>query len=63
MHRFGDDAAGLSNKIAFPAVLPQNAEPDAYFEWNRAQDDFTRGDYAAVPRPGVLTANEVLDAG
>ena len=42
--------------ISFPAVLPQNPEPDSYFEWNWAQDEFTRGDYAAVPGPGVLTA-------
>lgn len=57
VHRFGDDAARLSKKITFPAVLPQNPGPDAYFEWNWAQDEFTRGDYAAVPGPGVLTAH------
>jgi len=55
-HRFGDRALRLSKKITFPAILPQNPEPDAYFEWNWAQDEFTRGDYAAVPGPGVLTA-------
>jgi monoamine oxidase len=56
VHRFGERAGRLSRKIAFPAVLPQNPEPDSYFEWNWAQDEFTRGDYAAVPGPGVLTA-------
>ncbi len=57
VHRFGTSkAAQLSKKILFPAVLPQNPEPDSYFEWNWAQDEFTRGDYAAVPGPGVLTA-------
>lgn len=56
VHRFGKDAERLSRKIKFPAVLPQNPEPDSYFEWNWAQDEFTRGDYAAVPGPGVLTA-------
>lgn len=55
-HRFGSDIHRLSKKIKFPAVLPQNPEPDSYFEWNWAQDEFTRGDYAAVPGPGVLTS-------
>jgi monoamine oxidase len=55
-HRFGSEIHRLSKKIKFPAVLPQNLEPDSYFEWNWAQDEFTRGDYAAVPGPGVLTA-------
>ena len=56
-HRFQTkEAAQLSKKIKFPAVLPQCPEPDSYFEWNWAQDEFTRGDYAAVPGPGVLTA-------
>jgi monoamine oxidase len=55
-YRFGDQATKLSTRIKFPAVLPQNPEPDAYFEWNWAQDEFTRGDYAAVPGPGVLTS-------
>jgi monoamine oxidase len=55
-HRFGSDIYKLSKKIKFPAVLPQNPEPDSYFEWNWAQDEFTRGDYAAVPGPGVLTS-------
>jgi monoamine oxidase len=55
-HRFGSGIHRLSKKIKFPAVLPQNPEPDSYFEWNWAQDEFTRGDYAAVPGPGVLTA-------
>ncbi len=56
VHRFGPKAGKLSKKIKFPAVLPQNPEPDSYFEWNWAQDEFTRGDYAAVPGPGVLTS-------
>jgi monoamine oxidase len=56
VHRFGSKAGKLSKKIKFPAVLPQNPEPDSYFEWNWAQDEFTRGDYAAVPGPGVLTS-------
>jgi monoamine oxidase len=56
VHRFGPDAAKLSKKITFPVVPPQAPQPDAYFEWNWAQDEFTRGDYAAVPGPGVLTA-------
>ena len=57
VHRFQtEQAARLSRKIKFPAVLPQNPEPDSYFDWNWAQDEFTRGDYAAVPGPGVLTA-------
>lgn len=56
VHRFGPQAAKLSKKVTFPAVLPQNPRPGSYFEWNWAQDEFTRGDYAAVPGPGVLTA-------
>ncbi len=51
-HRFGQEAARLSTKITFPAVLPQNPTPDAYFEWNWAMDEFTRGDFGAVPGPG-----------
>jgi len=54
-HRFGPEAANLSTKIHFPAVLPQNPEADSYFEWNWALDEFTRGDFAGVPGPGVLT--------
>jgi monoamine oxidase len=54
--RFGKEAGQLSKTITFPAVLPQNPEPDAYFEWNWAAEEFARGDYAAVPGPGVLTA-------
>jgi monoamine oxidase len=56
VHRFGPEAAKLSKKITFPALLAQNPQPDSYFEWDWAQDEFTRGDYAAVPGPGVLTA-------
>jgi monoamine oxidase len=56
VHRFGKQAGQLSKTITFPAVLPQNPEPDAYFEWNWAAEEFARGDYAAVPGPGVLTA-------
>lgn len=55
VHRFGEEAGKLSTKIAFPAVLPQNPKPDAYFEWNWAMDEFTRGDFSAVPGPGVYT--------
>jgi monoamine oxidase len=60
--RFGAEAGKLSTKITFPAVLPQNPEPDGYFEWNWAADEFARGDYAAVPGPGVLTATGFGDA-
>lgn len=55
VHRFGDKAGQLSTKILYPAVLPQNPEPDGYFEWNWAMDEFVRGDFAAVPGPGVYT--------
>lgn len=55
VHRFGEEAGRLSTRITYPAVLPQNPEPDAYFEWNWAMDEFTRGDFAAVPGPGVYT--------
>jgi monoamine oxidase len=50
------DAAKLSEKIKFPAVLPQNPEESAYFEWNWSLPDFIRGDYAGAPGPGVYTA-------
>jgi monoamine oxidase len=55
VHRFGKEAGKLSKKITFPAILPQNPKPDSYFEWNWAMDEFTRGDFAAVPGPGVYT--------
>jgi monoamine oxidase len=51
-----EDAAKLSEKIKFPAVLPQNPEESAYFEWNWSLPDFIRGDYAGAPGPGVYTA-------
>jgi monoamine oxidase len=60
--RFGKEAGQLSKKITFPVVLPQNPEPDAYFEWNWAFEEFARGDYAALPGPGVLTALGFGDA-
>jgi monoamine oxidase len=53
--RFGAAAANLSTTIKFPAVLPQNPEADSYFEWNWSLDEFTRGDFSAVPGPGVWT--------
>jgi monoamine oxidase len=56
VHAFGDRARELSQTIAYPAVLPQNPEPDAYFEWNWSLPEFVRGDYAGAPGPGVYTA-------
>jgi monoamine oxidase len=55
VHRFGKEAGRLSTRVTFPAVPPQNPKPDSYFEWNWAMDEFTRGDFAAVPGPGVYT--------
>jgi monoamine oxidase len=54
-HRFGPDAMQLSTRIHFPAVQPQNPEVDSYFEWNWSMDEWTRGDFAGTPGPGVLT--------
>ena len=56
VHAFGPEAANLSKTIQYPAVLPQNPEASAYFEWNWSLPDFIRGDYAAAPGPGVYTA-------
>jgi len=55
VHRFGAPAAQLSPTIRFPAVPPQNPAPDNYFEFNWAIDEFARGDFGAVPGPGVYT--------
>jgi monoamine oxidase len=60
-HAFGEKFPGaarsLSQTIKFPAVGPQNPEPDAYFEWNWSLPEFIRGDYAGTPGPGVYTAS------
>jgi monoamine oxidase len=53
---FGEPARNVSQKIKFPAVLPQNPEPDFYFEWNWSLPEWIRGDYAGAPGPGVYTA-------
>lgn len=55
VHRFGPEAAQLSPTIRFPAVPPQNPEPDNYFEFNWAIDEFSRGDFGAIAGPGVLS--------
>lgn len=55
VRRFGPQAAQLSPTLRFPAIAPQNPVPDAYFEFNWAIEEFARGDFAAVPGPGVLT--------
>jgi len=55
VHRFGAQAAQLSPTIRFPAVPPQNPTADNYFEYNWSIDEWARGDFAAVPGPGVLT--------
>lgn len=55
VRRFGPQAAQLSPTIRFPAVAPQNPVPDNYFEFNWSIEEFARGDFAAVPGPGVLT--------
>lgn len=54
VHRFGTQAAQLSPTIRFPAVPPQNPGADNYFEFNWSIEEFARGDFAAVPGPGVL---------
>ncbi|ORA17304.1 hypothetical protein BST12_19730 [Mycobacterium angelicum] len=54
-HRFGADGGQLSEHIHFPAVLPQNPEPDSYFEFNWSMDEWTRGDFAGCMPPGVWT--------
>ena len=56
-HRFGSDAGQLSEQIHFPAVLPQNPEPDSYFEFNWSMDEWTRGDFAGCMGPGVWTGH------
>jgi monoamine oxidase len=56
VHRFGEKAGQLSTKILYPAVAPQNPEPDSYLEWNWSMDEFVRGDFAAVPGPGIYTS-------
>lgn len=56
-HRFGADAEQLSERIHFPAVLPQNPEPDSYFEFNWSMDEWTRGDFAGCMGPGVWTGS------
>lgn len=56
-HRFGPDAEQLSQRIKFPAVLPQNPEPDSYFEFNWSMDEWTRGDFAGCMGPGVWTGS------
>jgi monoamine oxidase len=56
-HRFGADAEQLSERIQFPAVLPQNPEPDSYFEFNWSMDEWTRGDFAGCMGPGVWTGH------
>lgn len=56
VHRFGPQAAQLSPTIRFPAVPPQNAAPNNYFEFNWSIEEFARGDFAAVPGPGVYTS-------
>lgn len=55
VHRFGPAAGNLSSTIRFPAVTPQNPAPDNYFEFNWAVEEWARGDFAAVPGPGVYT--------
>ena len=59
-HAFGEKFPGaarnLSQKVRFPAIGPQNPEPDSYFEWNWSLPEFIRGDYAGAPGPGVYTA-------
>jgi monoamine oxidase len=55
VYRYGDQAAQLSPTIRFPAVPPQNPVPDNYFEFNWTLEEWARGDFAAVPGPGVLT--------
>lgn len=55
VHRFGTPAAQLSPTIRFPAVPPQNPAPDNYFEFNWSIEEFARGDFAAIPGPGVYT--------
>src|SRR5262249_60205132 len=52
---FGAQAAALSSTITFPAVPPQNPAPDSYFEYNWSLEEWARGDFAAVPGPGVYT--------
>ncbi|OBH83836.1 MULTISPECIES: FAD-dependent oxidoreductase [unclassified Mycobacterium] len=54
-HRFGSDGEHLSETITFPAVMPQNPEPDSYFEFNWSMDEWTRGDFAGCMGPGVWT--------
>jgi monoamine oxidase len=56
-HRFGSDGGLLSEQIKFPAVLPQNPEPDSYFEFNWSMDEWTRGDFAGCMGPGVWTGS------
>ena len=53
--RYGAQAAQLSPTIRFPAVPPQNPAADNYFEFNWTIEEWSRGDFAAVPGPGVLT--------
>lgn len=55
VRRFGPPAAQLSPTLRFPAIAPQNPVPDTYFEFNWSIEEFARGDFAAVPGPGVLT--------
>ena len=61
-HRFGADGENLSERIKFPAVGPQNPEPDAYFEFNWSMDEWTRGDFAGCMGPGVWTASGFREA-
>jgi monoamine oxidase len=42
-HRFGADGAQLPERITFPAVGPQNPQPDAYFEFNWSMDEWPGG--------------------
>lgn len=55
VYRYGAQAAQLAPTIRFPAVPPQNPAPDNYFEFNWSIEEFARGDFAAVPGPGVYT--------
>ncbi len=54
-HAFGEEARNLSQTVLYPAVPPQNPQPDGYFEFNWSLPDFIRGDYAGTPGPGVYT--------
>jgi monoamine oxidase len=56
-HRFGADGEQLSERIKFPAVFPQNPEPDSYFEFNWSMDEWSRGDFAGCMGPGVWTGS------